>query len=106
MGYFPRGHLPALHPLAENFAVCDRWFSSVPGPTWANRFFVHSGTSKGRVRMPEGGLDAALNPSLFWNYDQDTIYDRLNDRGISWKIYSGDIPQPIPKRPQSCPASP
>lgn len=34
--YFPnnrRGHLQALHTLAENFTVCDRWFSSVPGPT-------------------------------------------------------------------------
>ena len=44
MGYFAPGALPALHELARNFTICDHWYSSVPGPTWANRFFVHSGT--------------------------------------------------------------
>jgi phospholipase C len=32
--------LPALQSLARNFAVCDRWHASVPGPTWTNRFFA------------------------------------------------------------------
>jgi phospholipase C len=82
--------LPALHALAKNFTVCDHWFSSVPGPTWANRFFVHSGTSLGRVQMPNGILDA----NLHW-YDQPTVYDRLNERGQAWNIYYGDIPQSL-----------
>ena len=72
--------LPALHELARHFTVCDHWYSSVPGPTWANRFFVHSGTSLGRVQMP-GGVGQPLHPSLYFGYDQDTIYDRLNERG-------------------------
>jgi phospholipase C len=38
MGYFSLDALPALHTLARNFLVCDHWFSSVPGPTWPNRF--------------------------------------------------------------------
>ncbi len=92
MGYYPPGSLPALHELARRFAVCDRWFSSVPGPTWANRFFVHSGTSLGRVIMPAGLLG---KPALYLGYTQDTIYDRLNDRGIDWRVYFGDIPQSI-----------
>lgn len=79
--------LPALHTLAKNFAVCDRWFSSVPGPTWANRLFLMSGTSLGRVNMPNGVLD--LN--LHW-YDQPTIFDRLNERSRSWAVYHGDTP--------------
>src|SRR4051794_33299643 len=45
MAYFAPGVLPALHELARHFAVCDHWCSSVPGPTWTNRFFAHSGTS-------------------------------------------------------------
>src|SRR5947209_5642314 len=53
MKYFADGTLPALHALAKSFAVCDRWFSSLPGPTWPNRFFAHTGTSIGRVSMPE-----------------------------------------------------
>ena len=82
MAYYEPGNLPALHTLARNFAVCDHWFSSMPGPTWQNRFFVHSGTSKGHVKMPTGIFD----PN-FHLYNQDTIYDRLNEKGISWKIY-------------------
>ena len=42
MAYFDRqgpNRLPVLHTLAESFTLCDHWFSSVPGPTWPNRFF-------------------------------------------------------------------
>ena len=95
MGYFDKGVLPALDELAQSSAVCDHWFSSVPGPTWTNRFFVHSGTSKGRVLMPGGLWNDVRDPGLFLHYDQDTIYDRLNEQGISWKVYHGDIPQSL-----------
>jgi phospholipase C len=95
MGYFAPGSLPALHELARHFAICDHWFSSVPGPTWANRFFAHSGTSLGRVQMPESVSDSVLHPDLYLGYDQDTIYDRLNEAGKSWRIYHGDIPQSL-----------
>src|SRR5260370_22553517 len=82
MGYYLLDRLPALHELARNFTVCDRWFSSLPGPTWPNRFFVHSGTCKGHVKMPSGIFDAN------WHcYDQPTLYDRLSEQRISWKIY-------------------
>jgi phospholipase C len=33
--------------LVAQFAVCDRWFASVPSSTQPNRLFVHSGTSSG-----------------------------------------------------------
>jgi phospholipase C len=95
MGYFAPDSLAALHELARQFTICDHWYSSVPGPTWANRFFVHSGTSLGRVQMPENVSDSLLHPSLYFGYDQDTIYDRLNERGIPWRIYHGDIPQSL-----------
>jgi phospholipase C len=87
MKYHDRGTLPALHKLAGSFTVCDHWFASVPGPTWPNRLFAMSGTSLGRVRMPEG----LMPTDLHW-YDQDTIFDRLNERSIPWKLYFGDFP--------------
>jgi phospholipase C len=90
MKYFADGTLPALHALAKNFAVCDMWFSSLPGPTWPNRLFVHSGTSLGRVSMPEGILDA----NFHW-YNQTTLYDRFNEKKIEWRIYYGDVPQSL-----------
>ena len=87
MGYYPAGFLEATHTLASNFTVCDQWFASVPGPTWTNRLFVLSGTSLGRVRMPE----SVFHPNLHW-YDQDTIFDRLDKAGVSWRVYAGDFP--------------
>lgn len=49
MHCFAPGKLPVLTALAKNFAVCDHWFSSLPGPTWPNRFFLHCATSGGHV---------------------------------------------------------
>jgi phospholipase C len=88
MAFYPQGFLPTLHRLAEFCVVCDRWFSAVPGPTWPNRFFLHSGTSLGHVDMPEGVFD----PNIHW-YDQTTIYDLLEDSGKPWRIYYGDFAQ-------------
>src|SRR5579883_1205228 len=84
MGYYPPDFLPALHRLARNFTVCDRWFSCLPGPTWPNRFFALTGTSSGRVNMPDDGTHKADIPGYF-QQDQDTLFDRLNERGIHWK---------------------
>ena len=33
MGYYDDGVLPNLQTLARQYTVCDRWFSSMPGPT-------------------------------------------------------------------------
>jgi phospholipase C len=96
MAYFEFGkdpkddRLPALHTLARNFAVCDRWFSSMPGPTWQNRFFVHSGTSLGHVLMP-----SEKTPQDMHIYYQETIFDRLSDANVSWAIFHEGIPQSI-----------
>jgi phospholipase C len=87
MKYHDQGALPAIHALAGAFTVCDSWHSSVPGPTWVNRLFVLSGTSLGRVRMPNG----IMNLNLHW-YDQPTIFDRLNEKSVDWRVYFGDAP--------------
>jgi phospholipase C len=87
MDYFTLGDMPVFHALAQDFLICDRWFSSVPGPTWPNRFFVHSGTSLGHTDMPEG-----FDPGLHV-YSQPTVYERLEEAGISWRIYVGDFAQ-------------
>ena len=88
--------LPVITTLAREFAVCDHWYSSVPGPTWPNRFFVHAASSGGLDHSPSA-LDIAS--SLLFNgykFDNGTIFDRLDDEEIDWKIYKGDaFPQAL-----------
>jgi phospholipase C len=71
--------LPVLTRLAQQFCVCDRWFSSVPGPTFPNRAFMHGATSIGRVDM---GID--------WRNMSTTIYERLAQNKIDSVIYYHD----------------
>jgi phospholipase C len=67
MYYFTQSQLPVLTTLALEFAVFNRWFASIPGPTICNRAFAHYGTSFGRVDM---------NP-IYINEPFKNIYDRL-----------------------------
>jgi phospholipase C len=82
MKCFAPDALPVLTRLAREFALCTNWYSSVPGPTWPNRFFVHCATSKGFI-----------DNSPFHNYDMRTIFENLSDVDGTWKIYSHDFPQ-------------
>jgi phospholipase C len=84
MECFAPGKIPALTTLANEFCLCDRWFSAVPGPTWLNRFFAHSATCDGMI------VDSARH-----NYRMKTIFDALGENGFSWNIYYGDVPQSI-----------
>jgi phospholipase C len=92
MGYYPMDFLPVLHTLARNFTICDQWFCSLPGPTWPNRFFVHSATCNGHVSMPDGFYHPDI-PAL--HQPQDTIYNRLQDKGISWGIFHNGMSQAL-----------
>lgn len=85
LGCFSQDKLPVLTSLAKQFAVCDHWFSSMPGPTWPNRLFLHAASSGGHV-------DNNLHEK---EYNIDTIYDRLEAANKSWRIYFHDIPQSI-----------
>jgi phospholipase C len=98
MSYYPLGFLSPLHELAQQFTVCDNWFASVPGPTWTNRLFAMSGTSLGRVKMPTGIFDLPNH-----NYNQDSIFDRLANAGILWRVYFGDFPLSLLLRHQQSP---
>ena len=82
MQYMQRADLPVTWALADQYATCDRWFCSVMGPTWPNRMYWLSGTSMGQKSndVPVGG------------YTAPTIFDRLADAGVDFRIYYGDLP--------------
>jgi len=83
MYYFPKEKLPVLTTLAKEFAVFNRWFASIPGPTICNRAFAHYGTSFGRVDMN----------LMYINEPFKSIYSRLIDASPkrTSKLYYFDV---------------
>ena len=49
MTYYTKDDLPFMYWAAENFAIGDRYFAAVPGPTWPNREYLYAGTSWGET---------------------------------------------------------
>ncbi len=79
MGYYTKEHAPVTAFLAENFAICDHWFSSLPAGTQPNRLMAMSGTTQidvNTVPLPE----------------QELVYDWLDQRGINWRSYHVELP--------------
>jgi phospholipase C len=79
MQTFKAGQLPALTALAQNFVLCDAWYSEVPGPTMPNRQYIHAATSAGWAR------DDFSVP-----LDSVTIYEQLQNNHRTWTIYYSD----------------
>lgn len=70
---------PILNTLATEYAVFDRWFSSIPGPTDPNRGFAMSGTSDGNIWNFNGTL-----------WKQQSYFDFLRKRGHTFSGYYQD----------------
>lgn len=85
MKCFAPEQLPVLTALAKNFIVCDNWFSSLPGPTWPNRFFMLAGSS--------GGLDHSPTKAemIEWESIHGFAFQNANifEQKLNWRIYAG-----------------
>jgi len=88
MECFHPDQLPVLSALAKEFALFNFWYSSVPGPTWPNRFFIHAATSGGLMDSP-----SASQILTGFSFQNDTIYERLEEAGKGWRIYHDGLPQ-------------
>lgn len=84
MSGFKPDLLPVYTALANEFAVMDRWFASVPASTQPNRFYVHSATSH--------GASSNVRKDLIHGFPQKTIFDSLDENGLSFGIYYQNIP--------------
>jgi phospholipase C len=78
-GFTPE-QVPVLNGLARAFGVFDHWFCEVPSQTFMNRSFWTAATSSGMT------VNA---PATKWlmNNDAETIFNRLEDHGKTWKVY-------------------
>src|SRR5262249_2565560 len=80
MGYYDERDLPYYYALAKTFAVADRYFCSVLGPTFPNRSYLLAATSFGHIRNDPG------------RFGPTTIFDTLNAHDVSWRVYYNDLP--------------
>ena len=75
MGYYDASDLPYYYFMATAFATSDRWFAPMPTNSPPNRIAAFAATTQGHAHEPTQELTAP------------TIFHRLSDAGISWKIY-------------------
>lgn len=84
MSGFAPENVPIYTALADEFGVFDRWFASAPTSTQPNRFYAHSATSHGAM--------SNVRHDLIHGFPQKTIFDSLDDEGLSFGIYYQNIP--------------
>ena len=78
-GFTPE-QVPVLNGLARGFGVFDHWFCEVPSQTFMNRSFWTAATSSGfTVNVPA--------KKWLTGNDAETIFDRLEPHGKTWKVY-------------------
>ena len=78
--------LPVIYQLATEFALCDQWFASLPGPTFPNRAFLHGGSSSGLADSP-----ADSSPGIWavhgFKHAKGNIFAALRNKGLVWQIF-------------------
>jgi phospholipase C len=78
MGYYDDRDIPYMWNVADEYVLFDRFFSSAAGGSRVNHMFWVTATAGNPLKdaVPEGGYG-----------DLSTIFDRLEEKGISWKFY-------------------
>ena len=90
MQCFTRNTLPVLTQLAEEFVVCDSWFSAMAGPTEPNRMFVHAATCGEFDDSPSEWEQFVAETLDGIEFDHGTLFDRLEKAELPYRIYAGD----------------
>jgi phospholipase C len=115
---FGRRDIPNYFTWADRFVLCDNFFASVAGPSYANHLFMIAGQAGGAIDNPENirtkrldngdkfkswGCDAfgddvyvliedeAGNVSRHATcFDMETVGHQLTARNIDWAFYSAE----------------
>jgi len=93
MGFYNGQDLNYYYYMASQFATSDRWFSPAMTRTSSNRDYLLAATSQGYVYPigTDSGDQALLTAK--------TIFEALQDAGISWKIYVDPTNTPCESNP-------
>ena len=90
MGFYNQNDISFYYDLAQKFAISDRHFSSVLGPTFPNRSYLMAATSFGHLTTND-----TFPPLGSTGYKPitGTIFDLLDKYDVSWADYFQDAPQ-------------
>ena len=84
MSHYTEAELPMYEFIANNFAICDAWFSAHAGPTWPNRFCATTGET------PEvENFD--VSDDRIGYFKGTSIFDMLSRFGVDWCYAEGNI---------------
>ena len=79
IGYYGQSDLPFLGAAGTTFTVCDNYFAAILSATYPNRFYQHAGQTD---RLSNTSTTSTL----------PTIWDRLEQKGLSRRYYFNDLP--------------
>ncbi len=80
--------VPVLWNLAKDFAVCDNWFSSMPGPTWPNRLFAMGGSSAGLDDSPTTTEEVDWEIVDGFRYQNGSIFQQMRGSQVTYRLYN------------------
>ena len=79
IGYYEEADLPLFATLARNFTTLNNYFPSILSSTFPNRVFQHAA----QTDRLSNTFDLSMLP---------TIWDRLQDAGVSCRYYFSNVP--------------
>jgi phospholipase C len=82
MGFYTQDDIPFYYNLASQFAINDRYFASVLGPTFPNRAYLLAATSFGHLTTSD-----TFPPPGGYKPINGTILDLLEKNNVSWADY-------------------
>src|SRR5882757_9171217 len=82
MAHLVRSDIPFHYALADAFTICDAYHCSLLGPTDPNRYYMWTGWVGN-----DGKNGGPVVDNAEAGYDWSTYPERLQNAGVSWKIY-------------------
>jgi phospholipase C len=92
MKCYSTDQLPVLTALTQEFALCDNWHASMPGPTWPNRMFVHAASSAGLDHSPTSAEILLWEVAAGYSFPNGDLFDRIAaKKGLTRRLYAGEL---------------
>ena len=91
LGYYNRDDIPFYYALADAFTICDQHFCSSLTGTTPNRCYLWSGTIRAQQNAQSPANVLNTNADHETNVSWPTFPERLEDLGVSWKVYQNEV---------------